>query len=186
MGRRLTRFRPAWFEEPVAPLALELLREVKEARPFPLAAGERLYTLEEFGRMLTLRACDVVQPDLAHCGGLSMGKKIAALAQAQDVVVAPHCSVGPVALAAAVHFGWSTPGVLVQENFADYDVPWRSELVRGGAVVQHGAFALPEGPGLGVELDPAACARHPYRKNAFPSLWDARWFLDFTQKDEKA
>jgi galactonate dehydratase len=186
MGRRLAPYRPAWFEEPVAPLALELLREVKAALPFPLAAGERLYALEEFGRLLALRACDVVQPDLAHCGGLWIGKKVAALAQAQDVAVAPHCSVGPVALAAAVHFGWSTPGVLVQENFAEYDVPWRGELVRGGAGVQGGTFALPERPGLGVELDPAACARHPYRKNAFPSLWDARWLEDFTQKDEKA
>src|SRR5207249_11582518 len=113
----------AWYEEPVAPLSLELLREVKAALPFPVAAGERLYTLEEFGRLLALRACDVVQPDLAHCGGLAVGKKIAALAQVQDVAVAPHCSVGPVALAAAVHLGWSTPRVLVQEDFADDAVP---------------------------------------------------------------
>src|SRR5262249_11489669 len=141
---------------------------------------------EEFARLLALRACDVVQPDLAHCGGLWLGKKVAALAQAQDVTVAPHCSVGPVALAAAVHFGWSTPGGGVQEELAEYDAPWRGELVRGGAAVQDGSFALPELPGLGVELDSAACARHPYRKNAFPSLWDARWLQDFTQKDEKA
>jgi galactonate dehydratase len=165
MGRRLAPYRPAWYEEPVAPLALELLREVKAALPFPIAAGERLYTLEEFGRLLALRACDVVQPDLAHCGGLWIGKKIAALAQAQDIQVAPHCSVGPVALAAAIHFGWSTPNVAVQENFAEYDVPWRGELVHGGAVCRAGEFALPEAPGLGVELNVEACARHPYQKN---------------------
>jgi galactonate dehydratase len=108
----------------------------------------------------------VVQPDLAHCGGLWVGKKIAGLAQAQDIVVAPHCSVGPVALAAAVHFGWATPNVLVQENFADFDVPWRTELVLGGAVCQNGEFGLPEKPGLGVELSVEACARHPYKKNS--------------------
>src|SRR5205085_5859862 len=114
MGRRLAPYRPAWYEEPVAPLALELLREVKDALPFPVAAGERLYTLEEFQRLIALRACDVVQPDLAHCGGLGLGKKVAALAQAHEMRLAPHCSVGPVALCAAVHFGWATPGVMVQ------------------------------------------------------------------------
>jgi galactonate dehydratase len=181
VGRRLAPYRPAWYEEPVAPLALELLHEVKGALPFPIAAGERLYTLEEFQRLLVLRACDVVQPDLAHCGGLSIGKKVAALAQAQDVRVAPHCSVGPVALGAALHFGWSTPGVLVQENFAEYDVPWRNELVCGWNPVRGGEFALPDGPGLGIDLDVTACARHPYRKHTFPSLWDRRWVQEFTK-----
>src|SRR5262249_61289144 len=116
--------------------------------PLRRAAGRRLYTLEEFARLLALRACDVVQPDLAHCGGLWLGKKVAALAQAQDVTVAPHCSVGPVALAAAGHFGWSTPGVLVQENFAEYDVPRRGELVRGRAPRRGRALPPPPPPGL--------------------------------------
>ena len=181
MGRRLAPYRPAWYEEPVAPLALELLAEVKQALPFPIAAGERLYTLEEFQRLIALRACDIVQPDLAHCGGISIGKKIAALAQAHDLQVAPHCSIGPVALCAALHFGWSTPNVMVQENFAEYDVAWRNELVHGWNPVRPGAFALPDRPGLGVELDDAACARHPYQRNSFPSLWDDRWLKEFTK-----
>ncbi len=182
MGRRLAPYRPAWYEEPVAPLALDLLREVKQALPFPIAAGERLYTLEEFQHLLSLRACDVVQPDLAHCGGLWVGKKIAALAQAQDLRVAPHCSVGPVALCAALHFDWATPNVMIQENFAEYDVAWRDELVCGWNLHRAGEFLLPERPGLCIELDPAACARHPYRKNSFPSLWDGRWLKEFTKR----
>jgi galactonate dehydratase len=181
LGRRIAPYRPAWYEEPVAPLALDLLREVKQALPFPIAAGERLYTLEEFQRLITIRACDVVQMDLAHCGGLWLGKKIAALAQAQDIGVAPHCSVGPVALCAAIHFGWATPNVLVQENFSEYDVPWRGELVCGWDRVRRGEFLLPEGPGLGIELNVEACERHPYRKNSFPSLWDDRWLKEFTK-----
>lgn len=180
MGRRLAPYRPAWYEEPVAPLALDLLREVKQALLFPIASGERLYTLEEFQRLTALRACDIVQPDLAHCGGLWVGKKVAALAQAQDLLVAPHCSVGPVALCAAIHFGWCTPNVVVQENFADYDVPWRSDLVAGWNPTRAGEFALPDRPGLGVELDVSACAAHPYRKDSFPSLWDDRWIKEFS------
>jgi galactonate dehydratase len=183
MGRRLSVYRPAWFEEPVAPLDLDGLRSVKDALPFPVAAGERLYTLEEFRRLTAVRSCDIVQPDLAHCGGIGVVKKVADFTEAQDMMVAPHCSVGPVALCAAIHFGWSTPNVLIQENFAEYDVPWRNELVRGWNPVRQGEFVLPEKPGLGLELDVEACARHPYRKNTFPSLWDRRWIDEFTKAD---
>jgi galactonate dehydratase len=181
MGRRLAPYHPAWYEEPVTPLDLDGLAAVKAALPFRVAAGERLYTLEEFARLAALRACDVAQPDLIHCGGLWVGKKVAALAQAHDLAVAPHCSVGPVALCAAIHFGWSTPNVLVQENFADYDVPWRADLVRGWNPTREGEFRLPEGPGLGLDIDVEACARRPYKKNTFPSLWDRRWIEELTK-----
>jgi galactonate dehydratase len=151
---------------------------------FPIAAGERLYMIEEFARLASMRACDVVQMDLAHCGGLGIGKKIAALAQASDMQLAPHCSIGPDALCAAMHFGWATPNVLIQENFSDYDVPCRKEFVRGWEPCEGGEFKLPQGPGLGIELDEAAIARHPPQKNPFPSLWDARWLESFTRKND--
>ena len=183
MGRRLAKYNPAWYEEPVTPHSLDQLLEVKQALPFPIAAGERLYMLEEFERLASLRACDVVQMDLAHCGGLAIGKKIAALAQARDMLLSPHCSIGPVALCAALHFDWATPHVLVQENFAEYDAPWRNELVGGWNPIDRGEFLLPDKPGLGIELDRAAIARHPYQKHSFPSLWDRRWVEEFTKAD---
>ncbi|MDE0043548.1 MAG: mandelate racemase/muconate lactonizing enzyme family protein [Candidatus Poribacteria bacterium] len=181
MGRRLEKYRPAWYEEPVSPNSLELLTEVKKALPFPIAAGERLYTLEDFYRFTAMRAADIVQMDPAHCGGLLVTKKIAAMAEAQDIRVAPHCSIGPVALCAALHVDWSTPNVMIQENFGDYDVPWRHDLVHGWNPVKNGEFVLPEKPGLGIELNTALCAEHPHKKNSFPSLWDKRWLKDFTQ-----
>jgi galactonate dehydratase len=181
MGRLLVPFRPAWYEEPVVPLALEACRAVKEALPFPIATGERLYTLEEFERLSALNACTIVQPDLAHCGGLSVGKRIAALAQRSGLCLAPHCSIGPVALCAAIHFGWATPSVLIQENFGDFDVPWRRDLVKGWHPPP-GEFTPPDRPGLGVELDDAVCAQHPYKKSSFPSLWDDRWLKEFTKR----
>lgn len=186
MGRRLERYRPFFFEEPVTPNSLELLREVKQSLPFPIAAGERLYTLEDFYRFTSMRAADVLQPDLCHCGGLLVTKKIAAMAQAQDIMLSPHVSVGPVALCAALHFDWSTPSVLMQEDFSAFDVPWRSDLVCGWNPLRRGEFALPEGPGLGIELNTEACAAHPYKKNSFPSLWDKQWLTDFTQRDRDA
>jgi galactonate dehydratase len=183
--RALERFDPVWCEEPVAPECLELLAEVKREVRTPLAAGERLYTLADFYRLTALRAADVVQMDLSHCGGLLVGKKIAAMAQAQDMRVAPHCSIGPVALAAALHFDVSTPNFMVQEAFAEFDVPWRSSLVRGWNPIQSGELVVPEAPGLGIELDDEAVAAHPYVKNPFPSLWEGEWLTRFKQDERE-
>jgi galactonate dehydratase len=183
MIRKLERFEPAWCEEPVAPECLDLLAEVKRSVRSPIAAGERLYTLADFHRLTTLRAADVVQMDIAHCGGILAAKKIAALAAVQDLRVAPHCSVGPVALAAALHFDVSTPNFMIQEAFAEFDVPWRSSLVCGWNPIRNGELLLSDEPGLGLELDERALAEHPYVANAFPSLWDGDWLTNFTQTE---
>ena len=181
MIRRTHVYNPAWCEEPVVPERLELQAEVKRQSPSPIAAGERLYTLADFYRLLALRAADVVQMDIAHCGGILVAKKIAAMAAVQDIQVSPHCSIGPVALAAALHFDLSTPNFMIQENFADFDVPWRNQLVRGWNPSRSGEFVLPEGSGLGIDIDEDAIASHPYVQNAFPSLWDKGWTTNFTR-----
>ena len=183
MIHKLERFAPVWSEEPVVPESVELLSEVKRATGATIAAGERLYTLADFYRLISLRACDVVQMDIAHCGGISAAKKIAAVAAMQDLRVAPHCSVGPVALAAALHFDVSTPNFMVQESFAEFDVPWRNEFVCGWNPLQDGELMLGEAPGLGLELNEDALAAHPYVPNSFPSLWDDRWLTEFTQNE---
>lgn len=185
MIRRLERYTPTWSEEPVAPESIDLLAEVKKQVTGPIAAGERLYTLADFYRLVSLRACDVVQMDIAHCGGLTISKKIAAMAATQDLRIAPHCSVGPVALSAALHFAVSTPNFMIQEAFGEFDVPWRNDLVCGWNPVRNGEFFVSEQPGLGVELNEGVIAAHPYVKNAFPSLWDGEWLTDFKQ-DEKS
>jgi galactonate dehydratase len=181
MIRRLERFDPVWCEEPVAPECVELLGEVKQQVRCPIAAGERLYTLPDFYRLTSRRAADVVQMDIAHCGGLLAAKKIAAFAEVQDLRVAPHCSVGPVALAACLHFDVSTPNFMIQEAFAEFDVPWRNSLVNGWDPVRSGELVLGDEPGLGLELNEEALAQHPYVAHAFPSLWDGDWLTHFTQ-----
>jgi galactonate dehydratase len=181
MMRRLENFRPAWCEEPVAPESLDLLVEVKRQAKLPVAAGERLYTLADFHRLIELRAADIVQMDVSHCGGILASKKIAAMAAVQDLRIAPHCSVGPVALAACLHVDASTPNFMVQEAFAEFDVPWRSDLVHGWNPIRNGEFILSDEPGLGLDIDEAAIAAHPYVMNPFPSLWDGDWFTNFKQ-----
>ena len=181
ISRRLETYEACWYEEPVTPNSLDQLKQVKEAVSVPIAAGERLYTLEDFERLARLGAADVVQMDPAHCGGLGAARKIAAMASAHGMTVSPHCSIGPVALRAAVHLDWATPNVRVQEDFAAFDVPWRKDYVSGPEHWVSGEFLVPGGPGLGLELDTRVCERHPYRKNTFPSLWDKRWLTEFTQ-----
>lgn len=177
----LEPYAPAWSEEPVAATSLDLLAELKDQTCATIAAGERLYTLHDFYRLISLRAADVLQMDIAHCGGILLSKKVAAMAEAQDIAVAPHCSVGPVSLAAALHFDVATPNFLIQEAFAEFDVPWRNDLVCGWDPIRDGEFTLSDDPGLGLELDEGAIADHPYVKNAFPSLWDKEWTTDFKQ-----
>jgi galactonate dehydratase len=103
------------------------------------------------------------------------------MADAQDLRIAPHCSIGPVALAACLHLDLCTPNFLIQEAFAEFDVPWRNELVGGWDPIKGGEFVLGDAPGLGLELDEQAIASHPYVHNAFPSLWDRDWQTNFTQ-----
>lgn len=184
MGKRLEKYNPAWYEEPVTPNSLDQLKEVRKALSIPIAAGERLYTIEDFQRLASIKAADVVQMDPSHCGGLLVSKKAAKMAAEQEMTVSPHCSIGPVALCAALHFDFSTPNVHVQENFAEYDVPWRNDLVCGWDPIEDGEFILPEGPGLGIEINTQECDKHPYQKGSFPSLWDEKWIRDFTQKDK--
>jgi galactonate dehydratase len=178
--RALTPYNVIWCEEPVSPEALDLLKEVKSAAFCPIAAGERLYTLADFARLTALRACDVVQMDIAHAGGLTAAKKIAAMAAVADMAVSPHCSIGPVAFAAAIHFAYSTPNMLLLESFGEFDVDWRDDLVNGWNPLKNGTIAIPTKPGLGVDLNEAAIAAHPYEPLVFPSLWDTTWRNKFT------
>jgi galactonate dehydratase len=183
MIQRLERYSPAWCEEPVTPDSLDLLLEVKNRVNAPIAAGERIYTIPDFYRLVALRAADVLQMDVCHCGGILVSKKIAAMAAAQDIRVAPHCSVGPVALAACLHFDVGTANFMVQEAFGEFDVPWRDALVGGWNPLADGSFRLSDDPGLGIDIDEDVIAQHPYEQNPFPSLWDADWLADFTQNE---
>jgi galactonate dehydratase len=181
---RLLPYHPTWLEEPVAHEDLQRLTEVKAATRIPIAAGERLYTLVDFARLCDGRRADVVQMDVAHCGGILMSKKVAALAEAHDMTFAPHVSVGPVALAAALHLDMCTSNFFRQENFGEHDVNYRDDLVCGWNRFRGGYFTLDDSPGLGLELNDAVIAAHPYKPNTFPSLWDKQWIEEFTKREK--
>jgi galactonate dehydratase len=153
--------RPMFVEEPVPPGEIASLKAVAAHARIPLATGERLIDRIEFHDLLAARAVDIIQPDICHCGGLLEAKKIAAMAEAVSVGVAPHNPLGPIAGVAALHFAVSTPNHVIQEEMVGA-VPWYSEVVRGPIRMVEGFWQVPDGPGLGVEVDEAACARHPF------------------------
>jgi len=164
----VSEFNPFFCEEPVPPENVAALREVRQAVRVPIATGERLVTRHQFRPIFEQQACHIIQPDLCHCGGLWEGKKIAAMAETYYMGVAPHNPLGPVANAAALHFDLSTPNFLIQEDMQE-DVPWRWEVVRHSLHTHEGYWLPTEEPGLGVEVDEAAAAKHPFRQEVTPA-----------------
>lgn len=176
MARELEEFRPYWYEEPVPPDNLEALAKVSSAISIPIATGERLYTKYGFRELLTLQAADIIQPDLCHAGGILEVKKIAAMAEAWYIPVAPHNPNGPVGTAATVHFGASTPNFLILEYFCE-DEEWLSEIVEEPIHFEKGEVILPERPGLGIELNEAGIAKRPFQPvnlGLFEQGWEKR------------
>lgn len=153
--------RPMFVEEVLPPGDTEGLIAIAAKTHVPLATGERLVDRIEFNELFRSRAIDIAQPDICHCGGLLEAKKIAAMAEAASIGVAPHNPLGPIAGVAALHFAVSTPNHVIQEEMIGA-VPWYFDVVQGPIRMIDGFWQLPEAPGLGVEVDEAACARHPF------------------------
>jgi hypothetical protein len=122
--------------------------------------------------------------DVAHCGGIAMTKE-----NRRHGRGAGHRQSRRTARSGrwrsprALHLAWACRNMSILESFAEFDVPWRKDFVRGWDLLKDGQYSLPEGPGLGLDLDMEAVADHPYRELAFPSLWDAAWIDEFTGAD---
>ncbi|MEP7355702.1 MAG: galactonate dehydratase [Anaerolineales bacterium] len=167
--RVLAPYRPYFVEEPVPPENVDAMAEVRHNSPVPIATGERLLTRHDFRPVLEKHAADIIQPDLCHCGGLWEAKKIAAMAEAYYVGVAPHNPLGPIANAAALHFALSTPNFLIQEDMLG-DVAWRWDVVQSSLVTENGYWLPATAPGLGIEVDEAAAAKHPFKQEVIHAL----------------
>lgn len=158
IAKELEQFHPMFIEEPVLPENSEALREIARHTTIPIATGERLYSRWDFKRLFELGVVDVIQPDLSHAGGITEVRKIAAMAEAFDVAVAPHCPLGPIALAACLQVDAVSPNVFIQEQSLGIHYNKGNDLLDylcDPAVFnyQDGFVKLPEGPGLGIEVD---------------------------------
>ena len=155
--------RPLFVEEPVPPEQSVGLSEITARSAVPIASGERLVGRREFEPAIRSRAFHIGQPDICHTGGLMETKKIAAMAETAGIGLAPHNPLGPIAGVAALHFGVSTPNVIIQEEMSGA-VPWYGEVVQWPIDRKPGRWDLPLKPGLGVEVDEAVIAKHPFQQ----------------------
>jgi galactonate dehydratase len=159
----LAPYRPMFCEEPVQPGDTEALRLVTERAGCPIASGERLVGFKEFEPLFQAKALHIIQPDLNHTGGILEGKRIAAAAEHAFMGVAPHNPNGPLAGAAALHFDVSTPNFIIQEEMSGA-VPWYDDVVSTPMKRTGSYWAVPDAPGLGVEINEVEAAKHPFKQ----------------------
>jgi galactonate dehydratase len=158
LARELEPFKPMFLEEPALPENPETLRELANATTIPIATGERLYSRWDFKRLLIDGHVDIIQPDLSHAGGITECKKIISMAEAFDVAAAPHCPLGPIALAACLQVTATCHNAFIQEWSMGIHYNKGAELLdyitnKDVFRVSEGRLKIPAGPGLGIEMD---------------------------------
>jgi 2-dehydro-3-deoxyphosphogalactonate aldolase len=161
LAKRLERYDPLWFEEPTPPEMPEEMARVARATSIPVATGERLTTKYEFARVLETGAASILQMNLGRVGGILEAKKIAGMAEAHYAQIAPHLYCGPVVGAANIQVATCSPNFLVLEGIEDWG-GFHAEILKTPIRWEDGYVIPPTAPGLGVELDDAVAAAHPY------------------------
>ncbi len=162
IARELERFHPMWLEEPTPPDSLDALLEVKKKSPVPISAGERLYTRYGYRELFEKRCADFIQPDVSHAGGIGELRKIGAMSEAYYLGFAPHNPSGPVANAATLQMAACSPNFTILEIMYS-DVAYRNTISNEALEYKDGYITIPDKPGLGIEINEAACLEHPYR-----------------------
>ncbi|GHT79031.1 galactonate dehydratase [Spirochaetia bacterium] len=158
LARELDQFHLMFIEEPVLSQNNEALREIANHTSTPIATGERMFSRWDFKQLLQDGYVDIIQPDLSHAGGISECKKIAAMAEAYDVAVAPHCPLGPIALGACIQLDICTPNVFIQEQSLGIHYNKGGDLLdyladRSIYQYKDGYIDIISKPGLGVTID---------------------------------
>jgi galactonate dehydratase len=165
VARELEPYKLLWVEDPIAPENLEGYRRIRDSANVPLAAGERMATIWGLRELIERELVDVAQPDTGRAGGITQMKKIAAMAEAHHIMMAPHSgSLGPVAEYAALHLLASIPNALILERIED-DWEGRGRTVVPHPVQQDGYLTVPDTPGLGVDIDEDFVAQFPSSQN---------------------
>ncbi|XZE19955.1 galactonate dehydratase [Pirellulaceae bacterium SH449] len=161
-----------FLEEPCWPESIESLAAINRSVSTPIATGERLTHLSAFRDLFTARGCEICQLDLTHCGGFTEARRIAALADAHRIALAPHNPQGPISTAASLEFGFSQPSYIICESVHN-DVPWRSDIVQEGYVVDPATRTVQpnQKPGLGVEVNEEEVRKHPFQQEVLQHVF---------------
>jgi galactonate dehydratase len=160
LAKELEAYHPMFIEEPVLPENNEALREIANHVSIPIATGERMFSRWQFKNLLTDGYVDIIQPDLSHAGGITECKKIISMAEAFDVAAAPHCPLGPIALAACLQVDATCHNAFIQEQSLGIHYNQGSDLLdylddKSVFKFNDGFVKIPEGPGLGISINEA-------------------------------
>jgi galactonate dehydratase len=160
LARELEAYRPMFIEEPALPEHEESLRELAAHTSIPIATGERLYSRWDFRSLLSRGGVDIIQPDVSHAGGITECRKILAMAEAFDVAAAPHCPLGPIALASSLQIDAVSHNAFIQEQSLAMHYNQDGDLLDYLANpdvlrIAGGFLRIPDGPGLGIDIDEA-------------------------------
>lgn len=160
LAKKLEEFDPMFIEEPVLCENMEDFKEIAAACNLPIATGERLFSRYDFKRLLMAGGVDIIQPDLSHAGGITEVKKIASMAEAFDVALAPHCPLGPIALSACLQVDATSYNAFIQEqslgiHYNEHHEPLDYILNKEDFIFEDGYIKMPKRPGLGVEVNEA-------------------------------
>jgi galactonate dehydratase len=161
LGQRLEGYRPLFYEEPVSEENISELLQVRQRVNIPIATGERLYTKFPFAQIVEAHAADVLQPDIANAGGITELKKIAAIAEAKHIMMAPHNVCSPVGAQAELHLCASIINFEIQEYHAEFYSDHYFTVFDGFPRQQEGYVTLNDAPGLGLTINEAEIAAHP-------------------------
>lgn len=158
LAKKLEEYDLMFIEEPVLCEHMEDFKEIAAACNIPIATGERLFTKYDFKRLLTAGGVDIIQPDLSHAGGITECKKIASMAEAYDVALAPHCPLGPIALASCLNVDATSYNAVIQEQSIGIHYNVGKSVLdyvtnQEDFVFTDGYVQLPKRPGLGVEVN---------------------------------
>lgn len=156
--KELEAYRPMFIEEPVLSENNEALKEIARHTHIPIATGERMYSRWDFKTILAEGYVDIIQPDVSHAGGITEVKKIATMAEAYDVALAPHCPLGPIALAACLQVDATCHNAFIQEQSLGIHYNQGNDILdyikdRNVFEYKDGYVKMPQGPGLGIEID---------------------------------
>ena len=154
IARALAPYATYWHEDPIRMDSLELLRRYAAVSPAPVCASETLGGVGAFRDLIATGAAGVIMLDLSWCGGLTTARKVAAMAEAEKLPIAPHDCTGPVVLAASTHLSLAAPNAVIQESVRAFYRTWYRDLVTALPKVENGMITVPPGPGLGMELAP--------------------------------
>lgn len=158
LAKELEPYRPMFIEEPVLPENNEALKEIAQHTNIPIATGERMFSRWDFKGLLSDGYIDIIQPDLSHAGGITECKKIASMAEAYDVALAPHCPLGPIALASCLQVDATAHNAFIQEQSLGIHYNQGSDLldyITDASVFEYkdGHVKIPQGPGLGITIN---------------------------------